>query len=162
MARRLLALLLLILTLGSCRASHQGAWHPQPLGTSADFRGIYFSDPLHGWIAGGAYNIAGGLIGRTQDGGRSWQFQSGVNGTSSNGTNIEALHFFDARRGVATADGGNIYSTSDGGENWGQVREGRSSTDFLFGLHFAALDFWGLRPPTRRLDLHHVPDHHPF
>src|SRR5207253_11077521 len=127
---------LVLIALTGCRAHREGAWHPQPLGTSADFRGIWFADPLHGWIAGGAYDIAGGLIGRTRDGGKSWQFRSAMNGTSN--SSIEALHFFDAEHGLAAADGGNIYSTSDGGENWGQVRQGHGATDYLFGFHFAA------------------------
>jgi hypothetical protein len=38
------------------------------LGTMADFRAIWFTDSLNGWIVGGHYNIPRGLIGRTSDG----------------------------------------------------------------------------------------------
>jgi photosystem II stability/assembly factor-like uncharacterized protein len=114
------------------------AWQALPLNTAADFRSVFFADAEHGWIAGGAYNIAGGLIGKTNDGGKTWEFSSGILSTHprANGLKIEALHFFDKDNGVAAADGGKIYLTADGGENWGEVRRFTGPTDYLFDLHF--------------------------
>ena len=130
-------ILLIIAPLSACRRERQ-AWEALPLHTAADFRAVYFADANSGWIAGGAYNIAGGLIGRTNDGGKTWKFSSGIMSSHprANGMKIEALHFFDKENGIAAADGGRIYLTADGGENWGEVRRFTRPTDYLFDLHF--------------------------
>jgi len=133
MKRRLSVLL--ALALAGCGGSNH-AWRPLPIGTSADFRDVFFTDPLHGWISGGGYDIAGGLIGRTRDGGKSWQFRSGIIAPATNGLHVEALHFFDAQHGLAATDGGKIFVTSNGGDDWGEVRAWSGATDYLFGFHF--------------------------
>ena len=131
-----LSILLLIAV--ACKSEKPQAWKPLPLGTSADFRSVFFADAQHGWIGGGAYNIIGGLIGRTSDGGKSWTFTSSVAGTHqvSSGQKIEAMHFFDAERGVAAVDRGKFFTTSDGGENWGEIPRWPGTTDYIFDLHF--------------------------
>ncbi len=91
-------------------------WEALPLGTSADFRGIWFTDADHGWIAGGSFQIVGGLIGRTADAGKTWRFTSNL--TPRERMSVTALHFFDPGRGVAATSSGAILLTSDGGENW--------------------------------------------
>jgi photosystem II stability/assembly factor-like uncharacterized protein len=135
--RRALLALLLLLGFASCREKHE-VWKALPLATSADFRGVHFADPQHGWIVGGGFDIPGGLIGRTSDGGKNWAFSSGILSESprATGLKVEAVHFFDERRGVVATDGGKVYVTSDGGENWGEVRAWTGSTDYLFDLHF--------------------------
>ena len=127
-----------LLLLGFSCSEKANAWKALPLGTKADFRDVFFADAQHGWIAGGEYNIAGGLIGRTSDGGTTWVFSSGMLSPvqQADGLKFEALHFFDARRGVAASDGGKIFVTSDGGENWGDVRAWSGATDYLFDLEF--------------------------
>ena len=52
-------------------------WVVEELGTLAEFRDVFFLDPLNGWIVGGGHNIEGGILGRTTDGGRTWTFRSG-------------------------------------------------------------------------------------
>jgi len=92
------------------------AWVALPLGTSADFRDIQFTDANNGWIAGGGFQIVGGLLGHTEDAGKTWRFTSNL--TSRDGMSVLALHFFDSARGLAATGSGAILATSDGGQNW--------------------------------------------
>ena len=55
----------------------RSAWQTVPVGTDAAFEDVWFADTLRGWAVGGAYDIEGGLIARTQDGGHTWKFASG-------------------------------------------------------------------------------------
>jgi photosystem II stability/assembly factor-like uncharacterized protein len=127
---KFLAACVLLAAAGCSRAP---AWEALPLGTSADFRAIAFTDAGHGWIAGGGYNITGGLIGRTQDGGKTWTFTSNL--TDRDRMSVLALHMFDARRGIAATGSGAMLETMDGGENWTQdARHGHA--DSLSSLFF--------------------------
>jgi len=100
-------------------------WEALPLGTRADFRDLWFTDALHGWIAGGSYEITGGLIGRTSDGGKTWRFVSNL--TARERMSVQAVHFFDSDNGIAATDSGVMLSTEDAGETWSPVdRRGRS------------------------------------
>jgi photosystem II stability/assembly factor-like uncharacterized protein len=94
-------------------------WDALPLGTRADFDDIWFVDAMHGWIAGGSYEITGGLIGRTSDGGKTWSFVSNL--TDRDRLNVGAIHFFDANRGIAAASSGAILATTDSGATWFSV-----------------------------------------
>jgi photosystem II stability/assembly factor-like uncharacterized protein len=129
--RAVLAACVLLATASCGRAPN---WEALPLGASADFRGIWFTDADHGWIAGGSFQIVGGLIGRTADAGKTWRFTSNL--TPRERMSVPALHFFDPGRGLAATDSGAILQTSDGGENWAPVaRKGRvSSIASLFFL----------------------------
>jgi len=91
-----------------------------PLGTSADFRDLWFADDAHGGIAGGGFDIPGGLLGRTTDGGRTWRFTSGLDGRPAGKArqSLAAVHFFDQRRGLVATDNGAILLTSDAGDTW--------------------------------------------
>ena len=109
------------------------AWEKIPLGTSADFRAIAFTDADHGWIAGGGFQIAGGLIGRTADAGRTWRFTSDL--TTRERMSLQAIHTFDSARAIVVTDSGAILRTLDGGETWTlAARRGRSN--FLTSLFF--------------------------
>jgi len=115
-----------------------GAWTALPLGTSADFRGLWFSDADHGWIAGGSFRIPGGIVGRTSDGGRTWKFKSGIAGTGMN-HRFGAARFFDQRRGLVAGGGGEMFATTDGGDNWSLVPLS-GCIDFLGSLQFVGAD----------------------
>ena len=120
-----------LLAASSC--SRPPTWEALPLGTSADFRGIWFTDAAHGWIAGGGFQITGGLIGRTEDAGKTWRFTSNL--TTRDRMSVPALHMFDSARGIVATGTGAILSTTDGGENWTAVtRRGRvdSLSRFFF------------------------------
>jgi photosystem II stability/assembly factor-like uncharacterized protein len=100
--------------------SSKPVWEALPLGTKADFRDIWFTDATHGWIAGGSFEITGGLVGRTTDGGKTWRFVSNL--TERDRMSVQSVHFFDTERGLAATDSGQILSTSDGGASWTLVR----------------------------------------
>ncbi len=114
------------------------AWEALPLGTVAEFKSLWFVDPMNGWIVGGGFKIPGGIVGRTRDGGKSWQFQSGIVSTSARTTrfNVETVRFFDPQRGLVATDGGMILTTNDGGDNWAPVRQGLGLADTLVNLDF--------------------------
>jgi photosystem II stability/assembly factor-like uncharacterized protein len=133
--RRAAALVLALLAAAGCRARETpSAWEALPLGTSAEFRDVWFTDAQHGWIVGGSFQIPGGLIGRTEDGGRSWRFTSDPLGSSSGRVSVLAVRFFDAQRGFVATDNGAILSTTDGGENWARVSRvrGKAVSDLFF------------------------------
>ena len=110
----------------ACRSTPPPVWEALPLGTVADFRDIWFTDAQHGWIIGGSYQVTGGLVGRTVDGGRTWRFTSNL--TQRDRTSVLSVWFFDNRRGLVATDTGAILSTADGGENWTPTnRRGRTS-----------------------------------
>jgi photosystem II stability/assembly factor-like uncharacterized protein len=118
----------------SVNCSKAPAWEALPLGTSADFRDIWFTDADHGWIAGGGFDITGGLIGRTTDAGKTWRFTSNL--TTRERMSAQALHVFDSGRVIVAAGNGAILSTTDNGDNWtSAVRRGDvSSLSTLFFL----------------------------
>jgi len=124
---------------GGC-AKHvaRESWQPLALGSDAEFSGMWFADSLNGWIVGGGPFVAGGIVGRTRDGGETWSFASGL-ATPEPGASrfsLEAIRFTSPNHGIVTADGGKIFLTDDGGENWRLVRYGRGLTDHLFDLDF--------------------------
>lgn len=119
------------------------AWHTLPLGTDAAFHDACFTDSLNGWIVGGGIGVQGGIVGRTRDGGRTWDFTSGIaqQGPGVFSFHLNAVHFFDANTGLAGTDGGRIFVTRDGGRNWRLVRHGRGPADHVFDLQMLDRDF---------------------
>lgn len=132
------ALLWLAAAAPGCGRPHSArpAWTTLDLASDAAFEDVFFADSLHGWMVGGGYQIEGGIIGRTQDGGITWRFTSGLTsggpGTSRSG--IGAVRFFDGARGCAVSGDGQIFLTADGGDHWRAVRYG-------YGAALNALDF---------------------
>ena len=124
--RRLLTLLcLLAVGCGSDEPGHpDGSWQTIELGTDAEFRDIFFLDAMNGWMVGAVgIRVPGGIVARTIDGGRTWQYRTGVVAKRSRTTSIDlnAVHFVDAMRGCVAAESGVILFTEDGGENWKRV-----------------------------------------
>jgi len=128
-----LALVVACILLAGASCSKPPAWEAFPLGTSADFRDIWFTDADHGWIAGGSYQITGGLVGRTEDGGKTWRFTSNL--TSRERMSVLGLHMFDSTRGVVATSSGAILSTTDGGASWTRAG-GRGRADSLSRVFF--------------------------
>jgi photosystem II stability/assembly factor-like uncharacterized protein len=134
------ACLFALLALAGCakpRAAHD-SWQPLALGSDAEFSDMWFADSLNGWIVGGGPFVDGGIVGRTRDGGVTWSYASGL-ATPEAGVSrfsLEAVRFLSPNHGIVTADGGKIFVTDDGGENWRLVRYGRGLTDHVFGMDF--------------------------
>jgi photosystem II stability/assembly factor-like uncharacterized protein len=111
-------------------------WQAVEVPTDAEFQGIWFTDAQNGWVTGGGYMIDGGIVGRTRDGGRSWNFRSGVLAGGGTSFDINRVQFQDSLRGCAVCYAGIVLITNDGGENWRPVRYGRSPGDALFDVQF--------------------------
>ena len=88
--------------------ARQTGWVMERAGqSSADLNSVYFLDSKRGWIGGD-----GGLVLRTEDGGRGWTRQ--LIGTRES---INDLYFRDKTDGYLLA-GNQIYVTEDGGATW--------------------------------------------
>jgi photosystem II stability/assembly factor-like uncharacterized protein len=72
---------------------------------------LYFSDALHGWVAGADASGAG-LVLETDDGGGMWVLRS-----TPMTSVLSAVTFADSTRGWAAGPAG-VLSTSDGGATW--------------------------------------------
>jgi photosystem II stability/assembly factor-like uncharacterized protein len=108
----------------SCAPRHPvERWHAVTIPTNAEFNGVWFTDSLHGWLTGGGSMIEGGIVGRTGDGGRTWQFQSGIAAGRGTEFSLGGVQFRDTLRGWAVGDGDAILVTNDGGESWRSVHE---------------------------------------
>lgn len=109
----------------SCREP-PGPWTVVRLSTDAEFRDVYFLDAHRGWAVGGDHSLDGGLLGSTEDGGKTWSFRSGLapSPRSWSGLHLRAIEFLDERVGCAVGDKGLILRTTDGGEHWHPVFRG--------------------------------------
>jgi photosystem II stability/assembly factor-like uncharacterized protein len=120
---------------GCARQQPEIRWEALPIGTDASFEDLWFADSLHGWIVGGSYQIDGGLVGRTRDGGLTWEYSSGMFGSTPR-LHVQGVWFLDRSRGFVTTKNGMIYRTQDGGDTWNLVHYGRGSIDHLFDFDF--------------------------
>jgi len=121
---------------GAHESSGSGGWEEVAIGTDAVFSGLHFVDAEVGWIVGGSPFVAGGIVGRTEDGGRTWRYRTGVAPDSRRPSySVNAVHGFDRQRACAAGDDG-ILLTIDGGESWLSARHGRGNRTNLFGLTF--------------------------
>jgi photosystem II stability/assembly factor-like uncharacterized protein len=131
------SLVLAALLAAGCGASRdEGPWPSVRIPTDAEFRGMWFTDSLNGWITGGGHLIDGGIVGRTRDGGRTWSFRSGLLEGGGRRFGLSRVQFLDSLRGCAVGSGGVILVTRNGGESWDLVHRGRSSGDDLSDVQF--------------------------
>lgn len=93
-------------------------WQPVEVPTDADFTGLWFTDPLNGWVTGGGWAVEGGLAGRTRDGGATWRFAGGILPRGARGNGLACVQFTDTLRGRVAAPYGQILATVDGGASW--------------------------------------------
>lgn len=122
------------------RPAARSTWQAVALTTDADFRDVWFTDPRNGWAVGGGYDIDGGLVGRTRDGGATWTYASGFVGRWPGVMRFEftAVQFFDSLSGCLLGSGGQIFRTDDGGANWRLARAGGG--EGLTDMHFIDRD----------------------
>ena len=110
-----------------------GGWEEIRIGTDAVFSGLHFVDAETGWIVGGSPFVSGGIAGRTEDGGKTWAFVTGVTkGGRTSG--LSAVHGFDRMRACAVGDG--AFVTFDGGQSWQRARAVRRAAAHLWALDF--------------------------
>jgi photosystem II stability/assembly factor-like uncharacterized protein len=134
--------------LGCAKPAPQ-AWEEVQLPTRARFNGVWFNDSLNGWIAGGALGTPGGLLGRTRDGGRTWDIRSNVVPAMGADFAFGEIQFRDSLNGCVVGAGGAVMLTSDGGRFWRRVRSGRSSTDAMMDLQMLdGQNGWAMGPAT--------------
>lgn len=114
-------------------------WVVEELGTNASYRDVFFLDDQRGWAVGGAFNIEGGLLGTTTDGGRTWVFRDRIAKPSERSTSfhLNAVTFLDERTGFAAGDGGHLLRSVDGGLHWHAVARRRAVWAHLADVHFA-------------------------
>ena len=82
-------------------------WTVRSLG-NVDLYGVSCIGNDVGWAVG-----AHGVIAHTEDGGRTWSWQS--SGTT---TSLRAVAFDDLTHGIAVGDDGFVRTTIDGGQRW--------------------------------------------
>jgi len=79
----------------------------KPEFSGLDFRGSYFEDADHGWVAGDERVLF------TSDGGAHWTEQAQVVGV-----NLYSIDFADTSQGWTVGENGTILHTTDRGTNW--------------------------------------------
>lgn len=100
-----------------------------PLGGFGGSTRLAFADLKHGYFV---TSIEDGVLGRTLDGGKSWQTQKTEDKAGLDGPRI---CFVDMERGWYSLPNAAVYSTVDGGQNWTRQHPGHAS-GFLEDLHF--------------------------
>ena len=142
--QKIFTVMLLIAAVG-CSRPVSNPWQAVQLPTDANFNGIWFTDSLNGWLAGGAREVEGGMLGRTRDGGRTWTVRSDVLNRMGQGFHFGQIQFRDSLHGCVVG-GGLVLLTEDGGKTWRTVRH---DTDAMSRLHFLdERDGWALGPAT--------------
>lgn len=125
---KMLPYLLICLLAAACGLmGDKDPWERIELGTDAEFRDIFFLDAQNGWMVGSAgINVPGGILGRTRDGGLTWEYQSGLisKRRGSHSVDLNAVHFMTPLQGVIAAESGVILQTEDGGDSWKRVSRG--------------------------------------
>ena len=142
-----IAALVAAVALASCTRRPAPLWQAIEIPTDATFSGTCFVDSLNGWITGGGWDIDGGIVGRTRDGGRTWTFRTGVMPDAGRDFGLGRVHFLDSLRGCVPASEGNVLVTDDGGTTWRPSRAGGVPRVALFDLQYVdASNVWAVGP----------------
>lgn len=133
------------------------SWHDRSLRADVNLNDLFFLDAQTGWVVG-EY----GAVLRTTDGGAAWEQIAGnipdtgaadlsweelmsnpdigagggsmaTHGGLGENDTLFAVYFADARRGWATATGGRVFLTRDGGAFWEARETGMETALFAIG-----------------------------
>ena len=101
---------------GTMRFTSNGglSWTSQSSGVSDYVSRVFFINSQEGWIGGG-YGGGNGFIRHTTDGGQNWLPQT------SSGAHLLDLFFLNQNEGWASAVGGSVQRTTDGGNSWNTI-----------------------------------------
>lgn len=123
-------LLLFILTSASLFAQ-QADVEILSSGTNSSLRGLSVVNDNVVWVSG-----SNGTVGRTTNGGKTWQWRTVTGFEKNDFRDIEA---FDASTAIimSVADPAYILKTTDGGESWKVVYENKTK-----GMFLDAMEFW--------------------
>jgi photosystem II stability/assembly factor-like uncharacterized protein len=108
-------------------------WEPVNYKADVSLFDVHFVDENTGWVAGGATEMAGGIILFTKDAGHTWEVQHGDPQSSDRA--VLALRFLDGKHGWATQNAPlntKLLRTVDG-QNWDEAG--------VIGSHYADLAF---------------------
>lgn len=97
--------------------------------------GLSIPDGKHGVFAARVGGPSTGFLGRTSDGGVTWQVQKANDGKLNRG-NYALVQMVDNDRGWYVPHNGTIHATTDGGKTWTPQELGHRSTHDLTALHF--------------------------
>ncbi|QEL20359.1 WD40/YVTN/BNR-like repeat-containing protein [Limnoglobus roseus] len=121
------------LLLGFLTLNAHAQWRQQPTKVDADFRGLCAVTEKVAWVSG-----TNGTVGRTTDGGQTWQFSTVVGAEKLDFRDVEA--FGEAVAIVLSIGPGGdsrIYKTTDGGQSWKLQFQNADPEAF-----YDALAFW--------------------
>lgn len=103
-------------------------------GSAASFRGLSVADNQTAWAGG-----TKGTVGRTTDGGKTWNFRS-IPGYSD--LDFRSVYAFSSQRAIIANAGSPAYIllTTDGGETWKAVYTNNHKDAFFDGIDFRDAD----------------------
>ena len=125
---------LLIFFISFLYVSHAQKIDQLTTGTKTSIRGMSVVNDQVAWVSG-----SNGTVGKTTDGGKTWQWTTVKGFEKRDFRDIEA---FDKQSAIilAIAEPGQILKTTDGGQNWKVVY-----TDSTKGIFLDAMDFYNKR-----------------
>ncbi len=97
-------------------------WEDASPGLNASFFDIFFTDELHGFLAG---HVPEGMVNerrllKTTDGGQTWDLDPALSSVGS----FFDIFFTDTDHGFMTMDNGSVMTTTDGGGSWAEIPTG--------------------------------------
>jgi len=119
-------LLLALAGCGTDEVSPGDAWQIVELPTKADIWSLQFLDAQRGYLVGGGVFVEGGLVGRTVDGGLTWELDSGLVPKRSGVMSFAFydLFFLDDERAFLAGHAGLLMGTVTGWKGFERVRGG--------------------------------------
>lgn len=111
-------------------------WTPRDLGVAGDFFAISMINENTGYVSGQNNKVL-----KTTDGGISWITKTGPSPVAT--SQLYSMEFIDENTGFvfvnfSTVAGGNVFKTTNGGDNWSQYTTGATSENIYSADMFDA------------------------